>query len=122
MTATLRFRRNQVVFSKDTLEAIGMPEWVHLLYAEDMFAIQACERDHDAVSVYHQDRYYVTGAPLLELLAGIAGVSTDSDSMRYEGCLVEEEQAVVFGLRHGENVSREYVKGRIKVLEGGIIS
>ena len=49
------FRDKRINIGKKTMEAIGMPDYVHLLLdrREKWLFVKGCEKDNDAFNVYY---------------------------------------------------------------------
>ena len=101
------FRDKRINIGKKTMEAIGMPDYVHLLLdrREKWLFVKGCEKDNDAFNVYYTTgensdilRYYINGKALLEKLAVMIGAEKESESIRFNGRYIEEDDAVFFNL------------------------
>ena len=102
------FRADRINIGKATMEALGMPGFVHLLVdrKEKWFFIKGCEKDRDAFDVYFKAgegkdsvHYYINEKPLLKWLANEMGIDGSSQSVRFSGKYLEEEEAAYFDLK-----------------------
>ena len=106
MKLAFYFRYNKIYIGKKTMAALGMPQYVHLLVdrKEKWLFVKACKRDKDAFNVYYSPvdgdeiRYTINEKPLLLWFSRIIGLDKDSQSIRFEGNFMEEENAVFFDM------------------------
>ena len=107
ISMALCFRDSRINISKKTMEALGMPGYVHLLIdrGQKWLFLKACERDKDAINVYYTTgegselfHYQIIGKTLLSLISGIMGVGRYSDSLRLLGSYLPDDEAVYFDM------------------------
>ena len=114
------FREKTVYIGINTMEAIGMPKYVHCYVNEDdkCIFLEGCEKDLDAAKVRCQrnrvtgNLYYTLSAPgFLKWMADIMGIKPDSESVRMSGRYIEGENIVCYDLTDYDVIPYNEQKG-----------
>ena len=94
------------IFNK-TIEDLGCPKYIHLFINEEngqLFIRRAEKRDNDTFRVTitkHRDssRYRINSKSFVKYLAHVIGVAFPSDSLWFEGRLLDDGMTVLINLR-----------------------
>ena len=110
------FRHNRINIGKRTMEAIGMPDYIHLLVSrkKKYLFIKPCKKDKEAFNVYftHGEgnddlQYRINEKPLLKWLGQLAGIESETDTVQFSGIYIPQDNAVCFNLREYSVISHE---------------
>lgn len=114
---TLSFRHDCIHIRKETIAALGEPEYIHLRInnEEKQIFIQSCEKDNDAfrVSYYVVDgktdsgKYCIFAKKLLTYLALVIGVEYPSNSLWFSGQLLDDKKTVFVDLSTYRVIERD---------------
>ena len=110
---SMYFRDNRINVRKETMRVLGNPRYLKLKVNEQqkVLFLLASERDKDAIRIIinktqddddGQQHYYVNAKKLVEYLARLIGVERYSESLRFRGIYMEEENAVCIDLNNYE--------------------
>ena len=104
------FRDNRIHVRKGTIAALGNPHYVHLHVNEKKkrLFIEACEKDKDSFRIYYKKddgtdeenpvRCYINAKRVLDYLSRLIGVDRYSESLRFNGELIDEENVLFIDL------------------------
>lgn len=112
MTAgvSMYFRDNRIHVRKGTIAELGNPRYVHLHVNEKkkQLFIQPCEKDKDSFRIYYKAdegsneenpmRCYLNAKRILDYLSRLIGVDRYSESLRFDGELMEEDNVLFIDL------------------------
>ena len=108
------FRDSRIHVRKGTIVALGNPHYVHLHVNEkkkQMF-IEPCEKDRDSFRIYYKKdedsddenpvRCYINAKRVLDYLSRLIGVDRYSESLRFYGEMIEEDNVLYIDLTNYE--------------------
>lgn len=93
------FWDHRISIRKQALLDLGNPQYIHLLInkSKKYLFIQRCEeRDNDTFPIQYRedteeiDRYYINAKNLMEYLARLIGVPFPSNSLRFNGKIMDD--------------------------------
>ncbi|MCD8235230.1 MAG: hypothetical protein LUD00_00955 [Prevotellaceae bacterium] len=101
------FNSDRINIWRETVENLGMPQYIHLLINEKekkMF-IQTCDHDKDAFRLYYtrgktgrKAQFHVIAKQLMKYLAGLCGADYYGPSIRFDGVLLEDGHTIYYNL------------------------
>ena len=101
------FKADRINIWRETVENLGMPQYIHLLINEKekkMF-IQTCERDKDAFRLYYtrgktgnKAHLHVNAKRLMKYLAVLCETDYNGPSIRFDGVLLEDGHTIYYNL------------------------
>ena len=96
---SMYFWDHRISIRKQALLDLGNPQYIHLLInkSKKYLFIQRCEeRDNDTFPIQYPedteeiDRYYINAKNLMEYLARLIGVPFPSNSLRFNGKIMDD--------------------------------
>lgn len=96
---SMYFWDHRISIRKQALLDLGNPQYIHLLInkSKKYLFIQRCEeRDNDTFPIQYRedteeiDRYYINAKNLMEYLARLIGVPFPSNSLRFNGKIMDD--------------------------------
>lgn len=105
--------KNGVTFNKAVIMKLGYPEHVVLLInsAEKIIAIKSCQAEAPNSTTFYKENpkgilsVRWNAKDLLNTLQDITSWDLSQDAFRIDGCLVKEENAMIFDLKSAKKLS-----------------
>ena len=110
------FNSDRINIWRETVENLGMPQYIHLLINEQekkMF-IQTCDHDKDASRLYYtrgktgrKAQFHVIAKQLMKYLAVLCETDYNGPSIRFDGVLLEDGHTIYYNLLEYEIIEFE---------------